>query len=158
MSGSRGKIPTGGGAGRRRGGFTLSELCVVVTLIGVLAAMAAPRFGKAIEQARADTAVANLQSVWAAERCYWISRHEYAASLSALDDERLIDRLLAHPELLSDSPWYRYEVVTSGPSAFTARAILQRGARAGDYLEIDQTGAIGGAIHGSDGSVLAGSP
>lgn len=77
------------------GGFTLVELMVVVALIGILAAMAAPRFGKAIQQVKDDVAVTNLKAVWAAERYYWIQSDPHAfADLATLQAERLVDAQL----------------------------------------------------------------
>ena len=58
-----------------RRGFTLTELMVVTTLIGVMAAMSVPSFQRAVEQSRVDIAVANLRAVWAAERLYWLENH-----------------------------------------------------------------------------------
>ena len=63
-----------------RRGFTLTELMVVTTLIGVMAAMSVPSFQRAVQQSRVDIAVANLRAIWAAERLYWLENHTYTSS------------------------------------------------------------------------------
>lgn len=48
-------------SGRR--GFTLIELLSVVAIIGVLSAMAVPRFGDALERARVAKAIGDLRTI-----------------------------------------------------------------------------------------------
>ena len=61
-------------ATRTRRGYTLLELMIVVTIMGVLIAMPAPMFGRAIEQPKLDVAASNLRSIWAAERFYYLEK------------------------------------------------------------------------------------
>lgn len=67
----------------KRRGFTLVELAIVVTIVGVMAAMSIPSFKRAIVQSRADVAAANLRAIWAAERLYWLEYHSYTVNLSS---------------------------------------------------------------------------
>lgn len=48
---------------RRQLGFTLVEIMIVVALIGLLAAIAVPNFGKARENSRINSCVANLKQI-----------------------------------------------------------------------------------------------
>ncbi len=43
--------------------FTLLEIMIVVTLIGVLAAVAIPRFGDAVAKTQARACIANLKTI-----------------------------------------------------------------------------------------------
>jgi prepilin-type N-terminal cleavage/methylation domain-containing protein len=80
---------------RAAGAFTLIELLVVITIIGVLAAMAAPKFSKAVAQVQANIAITNLKAVWAAERYYWINSSPHAyADLPTLQSQNLVDSTL----------------------------------------------------------------
>jgi prepilin-type N-terminal cleavage/methylation domain-containing protein len=132
-----------------RRGFTLTELMVVTTLIGVMAAMSVPSFQRAIEQSRADIAVANLRAIWAAERLYWLEYHNYTTAttpttnpdpaLQSLQNLGLIDM-----EVVAGVGGYTYSVTSGTPTAFTARAT-----RAGstDFFTIDQDGVVSGTVN-----------
>ena len=50
---------------RRKKGFTMAELLIVVAIVGVLVAISIPIFSKQLEKARDATSVANLRSAYA---------------------------------------------------------------------------------------------
>jgi prepilin-type N-terminal cleavage/methylation domain-containing protein len=114
-----------------RRGFTLTELMVVTTLIGVMAAMSVPTFQCAVVQSRADIAVANLRAIWAAERLYWLENHSYTGTLSQQSPPGLMQLGLLDPSLplaqgnaTYQTGGYYFSVVlgTDSTSAFTATA------------------------------------
>ena len=59
----------------RRAGFTLIEIMVVVTIIGLLAAIAIPNFVKARETARTNTCINNLRLIDGAKQIYALEAH-----------------------------------------------------------------------------------
>ncbi len=82
---------------RARRGFTLVEVMVVLTMIGILTAICAWTFPRAVEQSRADLAAANLRTIWAAQRFYRLKNGVYAGSIDLLRQEDLIDSAVLSP-------------------------------------------------------------
>ena len=73
---------------RRRTGFSLVELAVVVIIIGVLAAFGVPRMLKSVERSKAAEAFKYLAAVRAAQERYQARQGTYAALLTDLDMEQ----------------------------------------------------------------------
>ena len=70
----------------QRSGFTLIELLIVVVIIGMLAAIALPKFGQARERAYYTTITADLTNLRGEQELYFQSGlFTYASSLAVLD-------------------------------------------------------------------------
>jgi type II secretion system protein G len=70
-------------AGRQ--GFTLIELIVVVVVIGILAAIAVPKFFLTRERAYRTSMQADLKSLATLQEIYHVSNLTYSGSLAALE-------------------------------------------------------------------------
>ena len=125
-----------------RRGFTLTELMVVTTLIGVMAAMSVPSFQRAVQQSRVDISVANLRAIWAAERLYWLENHSYTPSVGTLQNMGLLDNSIPNDGVGSIGG-YQYTISTSDsdtPLRARATSINNLG-----YLLIDDSGSVDGS-------------
>jgi prepilin-type N-terminal cleavage/methylation domain-containing protein len=74
---------------RNTKGFTLIELLIVVVIIGILAAIAIPKFSATREKAYISSMKADLRNLQSAQELYYsdpANAYEYAAAIGDLDD------------------------------------------------------------------------
>jgi type IV pilus assembly protein PilA len=62
---------------RTRQGFTLIELLIVVVIIGILAAIAIPKFANTKEKAVVASMKSDLRNLAAAQEAYWVETRSY---------------------------------------------------------------------------------
>lgn len=89
-----------------RRGFTIVELLLVVVILGALAALAIPNFGRAVERARIAKAIGDITALGQDLSEYYLDNNAFPASLAVIDRAGLTD------------PWgnpYRYLLVPGTP-------------------------------------------
>jgi prepilin-type N-terminal cleavage/methylation domain-containing protein len=127
-------------------GFTLVELMVSVTIMGVLVAMSATRFGRSLEQSKADFAAANLRAVWAAQRLYWLENHVYCDQITRVGGPKALYELgLLDPAIVSTTGDYAYAITAADADSFQATATRTTGA---GMFTINQSGDVTGFVSG----------
>jgi type IV pilus assembly protein PilE len=96
--------------------FTLTELMVVLVIIGILIMIALPVFDGLFSQAYAVEAQNQLKFLQARQQSYYQKYFQYSANLQ--------DVGFTAPALISDGgdARYTYEVVQAGKAGFAARA------------------------------------
>jgi prepilin-type N-terminal cleavage/methylation domain-containing protein len=90
-------------------GFSLIEITVAVVIVGILGAIALPRFTKLIEKSRASEGIMWLQVVRAAERRYYAYHNCYGLYASNVNDLDIAYRL--------DFQYFRDLIGTLTPSS-----------------------------------------
>jgi prepilin-type N-terminal cleavage/methylation domain-containing protein len=74
---------------KKRDGFTLIELLIVIVIIGILAAIAIPKFGKTREKAYFKAMMSDLRNLQSQQEVYYsnpLSNYTYASSAGLLTD------------------------------------------------------------------------
>ena len=124
-----------------RRGWSLLEVMVAMTVMGILFAMATPSFARSLQQSRADIAGANLRAIWSAQRLYWLEYRTYAANLSTLESMGLLD-----PTIVSATTVYVYAIQSAGSNTFTATATRTGSGRWSGEFAIDEAGTLSGVV------------
>jgi type IV pilus assembly protein PilA len=70
---------------KARQGFTLIELLIVVVIIGILAAIAIPKFSATRERAFVSSMKADLRNLATQQDIYYADTYEYTTSLADLE-------------------------------------------------------------------------
>ena len=94
---------------RNSRGITLIELMIVVVIIGIIAALAIPRFMNTTARTKQVEAKGILKQIYTMERSWFQEHGSYTDDIAALGVELMAQR------------WHEYSIVTNGVS-FTATA------------------------------------
>ena len=102
------------------GGWSLTELMVVIVIIGVLALIAIPKFMNVVTRAKMTEAKNMLSHVKTLQKSYYYQRDRYAGDLEALGFEQ--------SKLVTDGgdARYRVQIEEAGPASYvvTATAVV----------------------------------
>jgi general secretion pathway protein G len=82
---------------RRKRGFTLIELLIVMAIIGMLLAIAVPRYFHTVERARETVLRDDLSILREAIDKYYADLNQYPDTLAALVDKRYVRALPVDP-------------------------------------------------------------
>ena len=119
----------------------MMELLITVIIVAILAAVALPNFGKAIEKAKVKDAETALASIASAERVYRLDQSDFGnlADLTA-------NNYVSDPDGGNQNVDWNFAVTGAG-AAFTATATRTGGGYNGNTIEVDEA-YTGGAVYG----------
>jgi len=112
---------------RRRLGFSLIELLIVISIILIILAIALPKFNKATMQAREMAAIATVKTLHAAEAQYYSTYGRYALNLQELGKPTSGAASATSADLIGtdlakgEKQGYRYNLQSS-PQGYTINA------------------------------------
>ena len=121
----------------RQSGFTLIELLIVVVIIGVLAAIAIPKFQNTKGKAYAGSIKSDLRNVATAQEAYFYEHSTYAANTAQLN--------------LSGSPGVTIDIVAGGTGtgwAATAWHVAASPIECGLFIGNATTSVSGATVEG----------
>jgi len=96
--------------------FSLTEVLVVLVIIGILVLLALPNLMPLITRAKSTEAKVQLEHVYTLEKNHFFERSQYSNDLPGLGFEQ--EKLSTEGGQAN----YRVEVVDAGPNTFLARA------------------------------------
>jgi Tfp pilus assembly protein PilE len=115
---------------------------MVLVIISVLLAIAAPPFKRATEQTQCNIAAANLQAVWGAQRFYWLENHQYSPDFVTLG-------AMVDPSISAATTPYVYSILIVDNNTFSVTATRVGSVTWSGQLVIDQTGVMTGSLQAS---------
>ena len=116
-------------------GFTLVELMVVIVIVGILAAVAIPKFLDASQKAKASEFPTQLAAIYTGQLAYNAEKGAYVTQFSFLRDSAGVD-------VPSSSRWFIYSMTNCSSSTFTGNANVNTAFGAtttADKATVDQT-------------------
>lgn len=126
-------------------GFTLTELIIVIIIVGILAGFSIPQGAKMLERYRANEAKTNLSNIWDAQRRYHLENRDpsgnpvYFVCTNNPCDLGEIENALS---IIVYREYFNYSIASFDPSqGYTAIATRKSGICSGETMIINENGS-----------------
>jgi prepilin-type N-terminal cleavage/methylation domain-containing protein len=103
---------------RRSDGFSLIELLIVISIIGIMAAVAIPQLNAYLKRGRETAAIQSLQEIHRAQASFYSTKGKYA-SLNDLVEGEFLRRTFGEGKTISG---YKYSSSEVSTNTFTIHA------------------------------------
>ncbi len=120
-------------------GVTITEVLVVVMILGILAGLALPQFNASRERAFAKEAKADLKRIAEAERGYLVENGQYYPGSGTITDIAVINRSLGLMLRKDAKRDWDYSINSTGIDDFTAYAKRRTGSYSGCEYSLPHT-------------------
>lgn len=97
-------------------GFTLTEMLIVIVVIGILVLLAVPRYGKVVTKAKSTEAKIALEHLHSLEEAYYYEHDRYTSNPEELGFEQ--EKLVTE----GGKARYKIEIIQADETGFKARA------------------------------------
>ena len=128
-------------------GFTLTEVLIVIVILGVVTGVAIPSYMNQMEQSRANEAKIDLNTIYMAEKVFMLKNGVYWPPSGTNSNISQINQALGIE--LETQPQRRFYTISvsrlAGSAAFRARATrkaISVYTSGGQFAQIDQTGVL----------------
>lgn len=123
-------------------GFTLIELLIVVSILGIIGAVAIPVYMGYVDTARATAAQNGLRAVFSEQQEYYSSNNAYyATGATCTDSTMAINNTLFSGKNVLDSTFYTFCITQADSESFLVQAVERDG---GATYTLDEDNNIGG--------------
>lgn len=134
-------------------GFTLIELMIVVSIIGVLAAVAIPNYLKFQGRAKMTEAKVNLRAIYSSQHTHFQENGTYSSSVSQIGFAP--ERNNRYSYDLAASTALRFKRLASGREALAGTETGFTSDQAKGYVPVAPNPAIAGVVTGALGAYTA---
>lgn len=106
---------------RKNSGFTLIELMIVVVIIGILAALAIPRFMRVATKAKQSEAKQLLKQIYTMQHTYFVQHDSYCLNGVQASATQTLAYAIINVEIMLPAR-YTYMMTVPNPTTFTCTA------------------------------------
>ncbi|MBL4607775.1 MAG: type IV pilin protein [Pseudomonadales bacterium] len=128
---------------QKQKGFTLIEVMIVVSIIGILASIALPSYQNSVSKARRTDAMSALQGLAQAMERHYMTAGAYTAAAAGAADTGAPTIFSTKSPIDGSQTFYNLTISVATPTTYTLTADPANGQEGDGNITLSQTGARG---------------